>query len=214
MARPIALLALLAALAAALLPTTAGAKTSKTPKIVVEVAAIDIRGTYLSKGYSGGGDYDYRGILRYQGTVDEHGRLDLTPKPGRIMVGVVDPVEYHGVSTMLVKGETESWQCGMTMPDAWAPERLPMVVTFTRSVMHIGWTFVVPGTRCPEGSLRPTVPQLPVAATRSRVSVAKLKKLKRGKVGRINIRLAHRWSDDDAEHEMKFTGKVDLLRIR
>jgi hypothetical protein len=215
MARRLALLTLLAALCAALTPqASAAAKARRGARYMFEVAGVDLRGHYSSAGYSGGGDYRYFSEFRYRSTVDEHGVLDLTPKRGRLFTGVIDPVEYDGASDMQVVSETESWQCGMEMPDRWAPERLSAIFASTGATWTITWIVVPPAWRCPQAALRPTVPGIPTELARSSVSVAKLKQVKRGRFGRINLDVEEEWTDEERDQMLTLRGTVELLRLR
>lgn len=215
MARRLALLTLLAALCAALIPQAATAAKARRPvRYLFEVSGLDLRGHYSSAGYSGGGDYRYFSEFRYRSTVDEHGRFDLTPKRRRLFTGTIDPVEYEGASDMTVVGETDQWQCGMEMPDRWAPDRLGAIFFSDGKTWTISWVLVPPAWRCPESALRPTVPGIPTELARSRVSVAKLKKVKRGKFGRINLDIEEEWTEDERDQMFTLRGHVELLRLR
>lgn len=199
----------------ALIPQTAvAAKARRGASMRFEVARVDLRGHYSSAGYSGGGDYRYFSEFRYESTVDEHGIFDLKPRRGRVFTGTIDPVQYEGRSDLLVVGETDQWQCGMETPDRWAPDRLGGVFVSTGKSWTISWIIVPPAWRCPDSALRPTIPGIPTELARSRVSVAKLKQVKPGRFGRINLDIEEEWTDDERDQMFTLRGEVVLLRLR
>lgn len=216
----IAVAALLAAVPA-LLPAPALAAKKAKPKAAAtarfEVVRVDLRGERLSRTVDDQTVYDYRGIARYETSVDSNATLVVPPPAKRRLPStlVVRGLEYNGVSDAKITMNDGAYDCSMVAEGIWSPESFAAVVAFRGPTMFVNWQLAAPPMRCPREALVWSLDTPPSSAYVNRYKVADLLKIRRGREKRLPVRIDAKWSNDyDGPESFKWTGYVQVKRVR
>ncbi|MBB4663179.1 hypothetical protein [Conexibacter arvalis] len=217
-------LAAAAALAALplLIPAAAPAAKKKPAKpkpaatARFEVLRVDIRGERTSRYDEGETVYDYRGIARYETSVDNDAALVIPPPAKRRLptTVVIRGLEYNGLSDAKITTLTGVDDCSMEAEGAWAPESLPIVVAFRGQQMHVNWQLVAPGIRCPADALEWSIPQTQPRALLRTYKLSSLLKVRRGRQTRLPVKIAAKWNHSGSAESVRWSGYVQLKRLR
>jgi len=181
-----------------------------------EIVRVDVRGEQRSRLVDDATVYDYRGIARYDTSVDEQGELVIPPPARRRLPQAltIGGLEYNGLSDAKITMSSGVDDCSMETAGAIAPNRIGALVAFKGGRMLVNWMLVPPLKRCPPDALVWTIPSTPSKAMVQRYSLTRLLKVKRGRETRLAIKIQHRWSDHDGDHRVRWSGYVQLARVR
>lgn len=213
----LAVAALLAAVPA-LLPATASA--AKKPNLgaaaAFEVVRVDIRGERTSRLVDDETVYAYRGIARYQTSVDEQGKLVIPAAAKRRLpsVLVVRGQEYNGLSDAKITTRTGVYDCSTEAEGMWSPNSFTGVVAVRGQKLVIGWQLVPPPMRCPPEALVWSLPSPPSRVLTRQYKLSDLMRLRRGRETRMTIRIDSKWRDGDSQESIRWNGYVQVKRVR
>ena len=208
-----------AALPALLLPGSAAAKKAKKQPAAVarfEIVRVDVRGEHRSRLVDESTVYDYRGIARYDTSVDEQGELVIPPPARRRLPQAltITGLEYNGLADAKITMSSGVDDCSAETSGATAPNRLGALVAFSGGRMLVNWILAPPLKRCPSDALVWTLSSPPSKVMIQRYSLTRLLKVKRTRETRLPIRIQHRWSDSLGDHRLRWSGYVQLARVK
>jgi len=213
--------ALLAAVPA-LLPAPALAAKKAKPRTAAaaarfEIVRVDVRGERRSRLVDEETVYDYRGIARYETSVDNDAVLVVPPPAKRRLPSslVVRGLEYNGLSDAKITTSSGVYDCSMEAEGMYAPESIAAIVAFRGQTMSVNWQLVAPPMRCPPEALEWSLDSAPSSAFVNRYKLSQLLKIRRGREKRMPIRIDAKWKNDyDGDESLRWTGYVQVKRLR